>query len=58
MRVRGNSYFLALVALVLAYLLIPTISNGESATPIEIVQLFDKCYGTASMDDIPDYTTP
>jgi hypothetical protein len=54
----GNSYFFTLVVLLLASFFIPTISKGQPTTPIEIVQMFDKCYGTASMDDIPDYTTP
>jgi hypothetical protein len=58
MKATGNRHFIALAALVLAPWLSPTISHGEPTTPIEIVKLFDKCYGTASMDDIPDHTTP
>ena len=35
-----------------------SICYAQSKSPIEVVKLFDKCYGAPCMDEIADYTTP
>ena len=44
-----------LIAFVLFYL---GICHAQHKSPLEVVQLFDKCYGGPLMDEIADYTTP
>jgi len=34
------------------------IGLAQSKSPIEVVKLFDKCYGRPCMDEIANYTTP
>ena len=34
------------------------ICHAQPKSPIEVVKLFDKCYGRPCMDEIADYTTP
>ncbi len=31
---------------------------AQHRSPVDVVSLFDKCYGTPLMDEIADYTTP
>ena len=35
-----------------------SISQAQEKSPIEVVKLFDKAYGSPSMDEIANYTTP
>jgi hypothetical protein len=35
-----------------------TIIQAQEKSPIEVVKLFDKAYGSPSMDEIANYTTP
>jgi hypothetical protein len=39
-------------------LFIVTIGYAQPRTPLEIVELFHKCYGNPCMDEVSDYTTP
>jgi len=39
-------------------LFIVTIVYAQPQTPLEIVELFHKCYAKACMDEVADYTTP
>ncbi len=34
------------------------ICRAQNKSPLEVVKLFDKCYGGPLMDEIADYTTP
>ena len=34
------------------------VCHAKHKSPLEVVQLFDKCYGGPLMDEIADYTTP
>ena len=34
------------------------ICHAQPNSPLEVVQLFDKCYGGPLMDEIAEYTTP
>jgi hypothetical protein len=35
-----------------------SICHAQPKSPLEVVNLFDKCYGGPRMDEIADYTTP
>ncbi len=49
---------LKLIFFLLIFLLLGlNVCHGQSS-PLEVVQLFDKCYGGPLMDEIADYTTP
>ena len=46
-------------SLLITFLLINlSISQAQEKSPIEVVKLFDKAYGSPFMDEIANYTTP
>ena len=48
-----------IISLLITLLLINlSISQAQEKSPIEVVKLFDKAYGSPSMDEIANYTTP
>ena len=48
-----------IISLLITFLLINlSISQAQEKSPIEVVKLFDKAYGSPSMDEIANYTTP
>jgi len=48
-----------IIYLLIAFSLINlSISQAQEKSPIEVVKLFDKAYGSPSMDEIANYTTP
>ena len=50
---------LKIISLLIAFLLISSsICYAQPKSPIEVVKLFDKCYGRPCMDEIANYTTP
>jgi hypothetical protein len=50
---------LRIIPLLLLFLLLDlNTGHAQGKSPLEVVQLFDKCYGSPHMDKITDYTTP
>jgi hypothetical protein len=50
---------LKIIPLLITLLLINlSISQAQEKSPIEVVKIFDKCYGGPLMDELANYTTP
>jgi len=48
-----------IIPFLIPFLLISLIiCQAQQKSPVEVVKLFDKCYGSPLMDEVPDYTTP
>ncbi len=55
---RHEKAYRTITVLLIFLLLDLNICIAQPKSPLEVVKLFDKCYGGPLMDEIADYTTP
>lgn len=55
---KETTNFLKIIPLLITFFFVSlNICHAQQKSPIEVVELFDKCYGGPQMDEIADYTT-
>jgi hypothetical protein len=52
------TFFKIIPLLITFFFVTLNICHAQEKSPIEVVKLFDKAYGSPSMDEIANYTTP